>query len=66
MHQRLGQVVAASVADHDPPHRGDERAFWGNPLRSLCKPCHDGAKKQYEMTGKVRGCDADGYPLIDA
>lgn len=63
MCRQLGRVVAATVADHDPPHRGDVMAFWVNPLRSLCKVCHDGAKKQLEKSGVLRGCSTDGAPF---
>jgi hypothetical protein len=35
-----GRVTPATVADHDPPHRGDFTAFELGPLRSLCIECH--------------------------
>ncbi|MEM4988818.1 HNH endonuclease signature motif containing protein [Collimonas sp. H4R21] len=64
MHQALGQVVEATVADHITPHRGDEALFFDEEnLQSLCKPCHDGAKQQLEKSGTLRGCDVNGLPL---
>lgn len=37
------------VADHDQPHRGDERLFWqASNIVTLCKPCHDGVKQRDE------------------
>lgn len=59
-----GRTTAATVADHRTPHRGDRALFFdADNLQSLCKPCHDGAKKSLEMTGSLRGADADGTPL---
>lgn len=59
---RRGLTVAASVADHITPHRGDRRLFEG-PLQSLCKPCHDSCKQQQERSGFHRGHGLDGAPL---
>ena len=63
MCQAQGRITPATVCDHIEPHRGDVVAFWRGPFQSLCKPCHDGAKQQHEVTGKMRGCDANGYPI---
>jgi hypothetical protein len=59
-----GEIVAATVVDHVIPHKGDERLFFdpGN-LRSLCKTCHDRAKKLKETHGYAIGHDATGRPL---
>jgi len=57
-----GIVVAATVADHITPHRGDLALFAG-PLQSLCDACHNGAKQELEATGHLRGCDVQGNPL---
>jgi 5-methylcytosine-specific restriction protein A len=43
-----GIPVPATVADHEPPHRGDSNAFWFGPLQSLCASCHSGAKRNEE------------------
>lgn len=37
-----GITTEATIANHDPPHRGDETAFFFGPLKSACKACHDG------------------------
>ena len=59
-----GKLVAATVVDHDPPHKGDEQKFWDTSTwRSLCKPHHDSTKQHQERTGHMRGCDAKGTPL---
>jgi hypothetical protein len=39
-----GRVTPATVADHDPPHRGDFTAFRLGPLRSLCADCLTGLR----------------------
>lgn len=31
----------ATHADHDPPHKGDEQAFFLGPLKSRCARCHN-------------------------
>jgi hypothetical protein len=60
-----GKATAATVADHDPPHRGDEQKFWFGKLRSLCKRHHDSDKALIEH-GKSRVViDLDGWPVID-
>ena len=40
-HLALGQVVAATVANHRQPHRGDWTLFIEGDLESVCKACHD-------------------------
>lgn len=57
-----GRLVAATVADHITPHKGDSVLFAG-PLQSLCAPCHNGMKQELERTGHLRGCDLHGMPL---
>jgi hypothetical protein len=39
---KRGLVTPATIADHDPPHRGDWNAFRLGPLQSLCRDCHAG------------------------
>lgn len=36
-----GYIVAATVANHKIPHRGDWELFINGQLESLCKRCHD-------------------------
>lgn len=66
MHDELGQLVAATVADHIKAHRGDAELFFdeGN-LQSLCKPCHDAHKQAQEHSagGVLRGAGLSGAPL---
>lgn len=60
----LGIVKAATIADHDQPHKGDEHIFWHGALRSLCKHCHDSHKQSEERTGKRRiATGVDGWPI---
>lgn len=66
LHGELGQVVAAGVADHTKPHRGDEAIFFdANNLQSLCKPCHDAHKQaqEHQADGLMRGAGHTGIPL---
>jgi hypothetical protein len=58
-----GVYVAATVADHIVPHRGDADLFWNGRLQSLCKRHHDVDKKREERSMLPLGCDADGWPL---
>lgn len=63
--ERDGRVTAANTVDHVVPHRGDLRLFAG-ALQSLCASCHSSRKQQEEVSGRVRGCDASGWPLDPA
>jgi 5-methylcytosine-specific restriction protein A len=56
-------VVAATVANHRIPHKGDEVLFFdpGN-LQSVCKPHHDGVIQRTERAGFSPAVDASGYP----
>jgi 5-methylcytosine-specific restriction enzyme A len=54
----------ATVVDHIQPHKGDKTLFWARSNhQALCQTCHDGTKKQLEVSGTLRGCDASGVPL---
>jgi 5-methylcytosine-specific restriction protein A len=55
-------VVAATVCDHDPPHKGDPVKFWNGPFQSLCKSHHDRTKRQIETRGFSSDSDEDGNP----
>ena len=57
-----GRVTPATIADHNPPHRGDYNAFLLGPLRSLCKPCHDGLQA-IKHKGYQSDVGDDGYPI---
>ncbi|TCM17221.1 hypothetical protein EDF56_106337 [Novosphingobium sp. PhB165] len=63
MCQRDGKIVAATVADHDPPHRGDRNAFFTGPLKSLCKRHHDSDKALIENGRGTKHIGSDGWPL---
>jgi hypothetical protein len=54
-----GIVTPATVADHDPPHRGDLTAFKLGPLRSLCAECHNRLDANNAPRAPVR---EDGTP----
>jgi len=63
-HKQRGEIVAATVVDHKIPHRGDQKLFWDRKnWQSLCKPCHDSVKRELELSGRTRGCDAHGIPI---
>lgn len=64
MCKQTGHITPATVCDHINPHRGDPVVFYAGPFQSLCKPHHDGAKQSEERTGKIKGSDADGWPLL--
>jgi len=55
--------VPAHVADHIEPWRGDVNKFWLGKLQSLCVPCHNRHKKNFEKDGFDRAVGLDGYPL---
>jgi len=49
---RQGRTVAASVVDHQVPHRGDQELFWDQRnWQPLCEPCHDSVKQAEEAAG---------------
>jgi 5-methylcytosine-specific restriction protein A len=57
-----GHVTAATIADHIQPWR-NYNEFMLNPLRSLCKPCHDGLRADNTPGRQRREIGADGYPV---
>ena len=57
-----GRSRPATVANHNPPHRGDRIAFFRGPLESVCKECHDGAIQRAELAGFRATVDDDGWP----
>jgi 5-methylcytosine-specific restriction endonuclease McrA len=58
-----GRTVPARVADHVEPVNGNWNAMWLGRLQSLCKSCHDGAKRTEERNGFRPGFGVDGLPL---
>ena len=59
---KQGRLTPATIADHDPPHRGDWNAFRLGPLQSLCRACHQG-KWADDHHGYSSVIDDDGFPL---
>ena len=57
-----GRIVAARIADHVEPHKGDPTKFWNGKLQSLCSHCHESRKKQIEHRGYDNTIGADGLP----
>ena len=55
-------VVAAVIADHVTPHRGDWNFFWLGELQSLCRHCHESGKKYQEARGFRSDIGVDGWP----
>ena len=47
-----GQVVPATVCDHDLPHDQDPDIFWNNTFTALCKWDHDSTKQRMERQFK--------------
>jgi len=48
-----GLTVAADVVDHRTPHEGDTALFWNKDnWQSLCRPCHDSAKRAQEAADR--------------
>jgi hypothetical protein len=66
---RRGIVVEATVADHVENHEGNWIAFLTAPLQSLCKECHDGDKRYWDLNRVDRlphtrqAIGTDGWPL---
>jgi hypothetical protein len=63
MCEKEGKIVAAQVADHIEPHRGDINKFWMGRLQSLCAAHHNSSKQQKECNGFSTEIGADGWPL---
>jgi 5-methylcytosine-specific restriction protein A len=56
-------AIAANVADHVEPHRGDPKKLFEGKLQSLCFVCHDIAKRQEETQGYRAEIGCDGWPV---
>jgi hypothetical protein len=63
MCEAKGLIVAASVADHATPHKGDYQLFWFGELQSLCASCHSGSKQTLESRGYDTAIGLDGWPV---
>ena len=58
--QHRGVLRAAEIVDHVKHHGGRWNDFWLGDLQSLCKDCHDSAKKLHDNRQQL---DPDGWPL---
>ena len=58
-----GLIVPAEVADHIEPHVGDWQRFRHGALQSLCRDCHDSAKRTIEVRGYSLEIGVDGWPV---
>jgi hypothetical protein len=56
-------LVAARVADHIEPHKGNQNKFWFGKLQSLCFECHNLTKRQVESHGFFDEIGEDGFPV---
>ena len=66
IHLRKGEVVAAVIADHIEPHRGDLNKFWFGKLQSLCVNCHNSLKHIDELRERsdfLHDIGEDGWPI---
>jgi 5-methylcytosine-specific restriction protein A len=59
---KQGRLTSATIADHDPPHKGDWNAFRFGPLQSLCRDCHQG-KWANDRHGYNAAIGDDGLPI---
>ena len=61
--EAMGRVVPATDVDHDKPISSGGEPFPPlDELNSLCHSCHS-IKTREDATGRVKGCDIDGWPL---
>ena len=59
-----GRVTTATIVDHVLAHRGDPALFFdARNVQSLCKRHHDGAAQRRDKSGRIIGCDVNGFPL---
>lgn len=49
-----GVVKAATITDHDAPHRGDEELFWENTFTGLCKPAMTAPNSAWKPSTQAR------------
>jgi 5-methylcytosine-specific restriction enzyme A len=59
---KQNRITPATIADHDPPHRGDWNAFRLGPLQSLCADCHS-KKWADDFHGYSCAIGDDGFPV---
>lgn len=57
-----GHTVAAEVAHHLTPHKGNLVLFYTGKLQSLCRACHDDITQNEERSGHSNEIGEDGWP----
>lgn len=60
-----GRDRLMAIVDHHPPHNEDWNQFFHGPVRSLCKPHHDGQAQADEARGFSVSVGEDGWPTDD-
>jgi 5-methylcytosine-specific restriction enzyme A len=61
-----GLIVAATIVNHHPPHRGDWQRFVSGPFESLCKHCHDSVVQAEERGQRGMGRAGKKSPACSA
>ena len=60
---KKGLTVAAEVAHHLVPHKGDLTLFYTGKLESLCAHCHNVITGMDEQHGYSNDIGVDGWPI---
>jgi 5-methylcytosine-specific restriction protein A len=64
MCEAAGRVEPAVLVDHIKPAKDNVNLFFDiNNLQSLCRLCHDGAKRKDERRGYSTAIGPDGWPV---
>jgi hypothetical protein len=67
MCQAAGHTTAATLVDHIAPAKDNVELFFDmRNLQSLCRPCHDSAKRKDERRGYSTQIGLDGFPVDPA
>ena len=61
-HLAQGLLITATVANHNPPHRGNWHIFTTGNLESVCKQCHDDIIQGEEKRGYDDSVALNGLP----
>ena len=64
--EAAGRIVAANIADHVIPHRGNWKLFFEGELQSLCQSHHGSTKQSAEKRGALVRVGSDGHPIEEA
>jgi 5-methylcytosine-specific restriction enzyme A len=64
MCEAAGRTTPATLVDHITPAKDDVELFFDmNNLQSICRPCHDSAKRKDERRGFSTQIGLDGWPV---